>query len=252
MANVKSKSTKQEASRSAAKLLPKIVRKSRTVEVLEALVKMIESAGLEVGDTLPSETLLADQLGVGRSTIREALNRWEGLGLVRRRRGSGTYITASIKSSKGLGSTSTKLEAEGLLRILDVRRTLEKEVVRRAAKNISEIQIEKMRIAYKKMARLVKDELRWQEADHEFHAVIYEASGNSTFGRVIRDVDNAFHASKHSNSPFDDLVFGFRSVPLHEKLCEAIARGAEDDAVQAIIEILDLVEQEVRSVSGKE
>ncbi len=249
MADVKSKSKKQESSKSAAMLLPKIERKSRTAEVLDALVKMIEAADLQVGDTLPSETLLADQLGVGRSTIREALNRWEGLGLVRRRRGSGTYITANIKSSKGLGSTTTKLEAEGLLRILDVRRTLENEVVRRAAQNISDNQTEKMRAAYKKMERLVNEGMRWREADHEFHAVIYEASGNTMFGQVIRDVDDAFHASKVDNSPFEDPAFGFRSVPLHANLCEAIARRSADDAVTAIIEILDLVEREVRSVS---
>lgn len=249
MVDVTSKSKKQESSKTAAKLLPKIERKSRTAEVLDALVHMIEGADLQVGDALPSETLLADQLGVGRSTIREALNRWEGLGLVRRRRGSGTYITATIKSSKGLGSTSTKLEAEGLLRILDVRRTLEKEVVRRAAENISDGQIEKMRIAYKKMERLVNEGLRWREADHEFHGVIYEASGNTMYGQVIRNVDDAFHASKVSNSPFEDPAFGFRSVPLHENLCDAIARRAADDAVAAITKILDLVEQEVRSVS---
>ncbi|MCZ4271916.1 FadR/GntR family transcriptional regulator [Maritalea porphyrae] len=246
---MKSKSKKQESSKSAAMLLPKIERKSRTAEVLDALVKMIEAADLQVGDTLPSETLLADQLGVGRSTIREALNRWEGLGLVRRRRGSGTYITANIKSSKGLGSTTTKLEAEGLLRILDVRRTLENEVARRAAQNISDNQIEKMRAAYKKMERLVNEGMRWREADHEFHAVIYEASGNTMFGRVIRDVDDAFHASKVSNSPFEDPVFGFRSVPLHENLCEAIANRDPAAAIAAITTILDLVEQEVRSVS---
>ena len=75
---------------SAAKYLTPIRAKSRTQEVLEALVGMIDAAGLEVGDQLPSETVLAEQLGVGRSTIREALNRWEGLGLLKRRRGSGT------------------------------------------------------------------------------------------------------------------------------------------------------------------
>lgn len=249
MAAVKSKSKKHDDQKSAAKLLPKIERKSRTAEVLDALVQMIEAADLQIGDALPSETLLADQLGVGRSTIREALNRWEGLGLVRRRRGSGTYITANIKSSKGLGSTTTKLEAEGLLRILDVRRTLEKDVVQRAAQNISDGQIEKMRTAYKKMERLVNEGLRWREADHEFHAVIYEASGNMMFGQVIRDVDDAFHASKVDNSPFEDPAFGFRSVPLHANLCEAIAQRSPTKAIKAITEILDLVEGEVRSVS---
>jgi len=249
LAKVKAKSQKQNNANSAAKLLPKFERKSRTAEVLDALVLMIERAELQVGDALPSETLLAEQLGVGRSTIREALNRWEGLGLVRRRRGSGTYITATIKSATGLGSTTTKLEAEGLLRILDIRRTLEVEVVRRAATSISDTQIEKMHAAYAKMERLVNEGMRWREADHEFHGIIYEASGNVMFGQVIRNVDDAFHASKVSNSPFENPAFGFRSVPLHQDLCKAIANRSPQDAVAAITKILDLVEQEVRTVS---
>ena len=48
---------------------------------------MIARAGLQVGDRLPPEVSLASALGVGRSTIRKALNRWEGLGLIRRHHG---------------------------------------------------------------------------------------------------------------------------------------------------------------------
>ena len=59
---------------------------TRGVAVLDALAEMIEQAGLQVGDRLPPEVSLANALGVGRSTIREALNRWEGLGAIRRRK----------------------------------------------------------------------------------------------------------------------------------------------------------------------
>ncbi|HEY9011958.1 MAG TPA: GntR family transcriptional regulator [Devosia sp.] len=49
--------------------------RTRNVAVLDALADMIERAGLKVGDKLPPEIALANALGVGRSTIREALNR---------------------------------------------------------------------------------------------------------------------------------------------------------------------------------
>ena len=48
--------------------------------MLEKLAEMVHAAHLKVGDPLPPELQLAQRLGVGRSTVREALNRWEGRG----------------------------------------------------------------------------------------------------------------------------------------------------------------------------
>ena len=77
--------------RGALHLLEPIETPSRGAAVLDAMAEMIEKAGLQVGDRLPPEVAIAAALGVGRSTIREALNRWEGMGLIRRRQGDGTY-----------------------------------------------------------------------------------------------------------------------------------------------------------------
>jgi DNA-binding FadR family transcriptional regulator len=63
--------------RGALHYLEPIETPSRGVAVLEAMVEMIERAGLQVGDRLPPEVAIASALGVGRSTIREALNRWD-------------------------------------------------------------------------------------------------------------------------------------------------------------------------------
>ena len=103
--------------------------------MLDALADMVERAGLEIGDRLPPEVSLAEQLGVGRSTIREALNRWEGLGMIRRRRGDGTYLSARVQTMKGPVPTMIRLEGEALLRLIEVRRALECAVVQRAAQN---------------------------------------------------------------------------------------------------------------------
>lgn len=234
----------------AAQFLPSIESKSRTAAVLDALVHMIAAADLKIGDRIPPETLLGEQLGVGRSTIREALNRWEGLGLVKRRRGSGTYLTANIRPSRGLVPTTTKLEAEGLLRILEVRRTLEIEAVRRAAQYASTDQKIQMRKHFTRMVNLEATGTRWVVADRAFHGAIYDACGNLIFGRLIQDLDAAFHAAKFSNSPFDLPDFGRQSVKLHEPLCKAIEVGDQDTAVAAILDILSHVEGEVRQLSG--
>jgi len=236
----------------ATEFLTPLRVRSRTQEVLDALVGMIDAAELEVGDQLPSETILSEQLGVGRSTIREALNRWAGLGLVKRRRGSGTYLTATIRPARGLIATETKLEAEGMLRIIDVRRTLEIEVVSRAAENATETQRKQIRSSYRKLRNRVDSGAPWREADHAFHSDIYDASGNSIFGQVIFELDNAFHAAKFRDSPFDKPEFGLRSISLHEDLCTAIIGGDVAGAREAITTILNHDVDEIREMFGVE
>lgn len=62
------------------------------LEIVGELRLMIKTEGINVGDKLPSERVLAERLQVGRSTIREALRSLELLGLIETRRGEGTFL----------------------------------------------------------------------------------------------------------------------------------------------------------------
>ncbi|MBT2706350.1 FadR family transcriptional regulator [Pseudomonas sp. ISL-84] len=62
------------------------------IEIVKQLRSMIEHDGLKPGDRLPSERELSERLGVGRSSVREALRALELLGLIETRRGEGTFI----------------------------------------------------------------------------------------------------------------------------------------------------------------
>ncbi|MDN4607298.1 FadR/GntR family transcriptional regulator [Sporosarcina highlanderae] len=62
------------------------------LDIVGELRLMIKAEGIEVGDKLPSERVLAERLQVGRSTVREALRSLELLGLIETRRGEGTFL----------------------------------------------------------------------------------------------------------------------------------------------------------------
>jgi DNA-binding FadR family transcriptional regulator len=211
--------------RGALHYLEPIEMPSRGVAVLDAMAEMIERAGLEVGDRLPPEVAIASALGVGRSTIREALNRWEGLGLIRRRRGDGTYLTAKVRTSKGPLSTMVQLEGEAILRLLDVRRVIETGTVRRAA---------------------VAAGQPYRAADMAFHAAICHATGNPMFGQLLQQMDEALERS--AESPFSVPGFGLASFPPHRDLSDAIVAGDADGAEAALRRIIDLVEDEIRAI----
>lgn len=62
----------------------------------EALSRLIQDGTYRVGDRLPPEPELAQRLGISRATLREALRAFEDKGLITRRRGLGTFITAPV------------------------------------------------------------------------------------------------------------------------------------------------------------
>lgn len=233
-------------SRAAIRYLEPIETAARGVAVLDALADMIERAGMQVGDRLPPEVSIAAALGVGRSTIREALNRWEGLGIIRRRRGDGTYLTAKVQTSQGPLPTMIQLEGEAILRLLDMRRVIESGTVRRAALNATLAQRQQISRLCDVLLLIVDTGESYRAADMAFHSAICDATGNPMFGQVLARMDDALERS--AESPFSVPGFGLASFPPHRDLANAIVAGDPDAAEVAINSILDSVESEIRHI----
>lgn len=230
----------------ALSYLEPLETRTRGVAVLDALADMIERAGLKIGDRLPPEISLASTLGVGRSTIREALNRWEGLGIIRRRRGDGTYLAAKVQTSRGLVPTMIRLEGEALIRLIEVRRALENDVVRKATINATDAQRAEISRLCDLLLADVAARRNWHKADAAFHGAIYEASGNPMFGQILHKLDDALERS--NESPFGRDDFGLASFPPHRDLADAIVAGDTKAAGLAIHHILDLVAGEIEEI----
>lgn len=230
----------------ALSYLEPLETRTRGVAVLDALADMIERAGLKIGDRLPPEISLATTLGVGRSTIREALNRWEGLGIIRRRRGDGTYLAAKVQTSRGLVPTMIRLEGEALIRLIEVRRALENDVVRKATINATDAQRAEISRLCDVLLVEVAARRNWHKADAAFHGAIYEASGNPMFGEILHKLDDALERS--NESPFGRDDFGLASFPPHRDLADAIVAGDPDAAAAAIHVVLDFVAGEIRDI----
>lgn len=220
------------------------VDRGRDSATVDALVALIEREGLGVGDRLPPEIELAERLGVARSTIREVLKSWQSMGIVTRNKGAGTTLSAEISSRSIHVPLTLKLEAESLIRTHAVRRPLEIEASRLAARNATE-QARKVIVA--RMAELIavyEAGEDWRPADHRFHAAIHDATGNPLFGQLIWQIHHAFHDIY--DTPFGKAHLGATTIPLHKPLAEAIAAGDEDRAAELTGQILDIVEVEVR------
>lgn len=233
----------------ALQYLEPLEPRTRGEAVLGALAVMIERAGLTVGDKLPPEVQLAQQLGVGRSTMREALNRWEGLGIIRRRRGDGTYLAARVQSPGDAVPVMVQLEGEALLRLLELRRCLENETARKAALRATPAQKAEILRLCDVLLGIVERGEPYREADLAFHGAIAEATGNPMFGQTLRRMEEMFERS--AESPFSLSAFGLSSFPIHRDLACGIAAGDPDRAGAAIHAIIDSVEAEIREIIGQ-
>lgn len=219
-------------------------KRGRDSTVIDAIIALIEREGLGIGDRLPPEVELAERLGVARSSIREALVSWQSMGIVTRNKGAGTTLSAEISSRSIHLPLTLKLEAESLIRTHAVRRPLEIEASRLAARNADE---QDRKVILARMAELIaiyEAGEDWRPADHRFHAAIHDATGNPLFGQLIWQIHHAFHDIY--DTPFGKAHLGVATIPLHRPLAEAIAAGDESRAAALTGEILDIVEVEVR------
>src|SRR3954471_15724426 len=122
------------------------VRKVRRYEqVAEQIRRLISSGALKPGDLLPPERELAVKLGVGRSSIRDAVRTLEVMGILEPRQGHGTVVRDLSTDALvvPLASILTR-KREMVSELLDVRRMLEPALAARAAKNATAEEIAQM------------------------------------------------------------------------------------------------------------
>ena len=82
--------------------IPKLDRQPLYVQAYDWLLALIQEEGLRPGDQLPSEAQLAGQLGISRTTLREALHLLVEEGVIVRRQGLGTFVAATHHLESGL------------------------------------------------------------------------------------------------------------------------------------------------------
>ena len=112
------------------------VRATRTFEAaIEHLTEAVERAGLRTGDRLPNEGALAEQLGISKPTLRQALRVLELSGLVEVRRGKsgGIFVVTDLVPAVAI-FTAVKLEERAAVDVLRARRVLERAVVHEAVR----------------------------------------------------------------------------------------------------------------------
>lgn len=206
-------------------------RQPLSVSVARRLREAIVGGHIVLDEALPSEKELCKQLGVGRSTIREALRILQAQGLLT---GGDTVSTARPRVSAALALSSAAYTMENALRLgrvpladlVALRVVIEGAIVEDAA-GAAPAALDEARAALAQMTTGKPDIETFRAADLRFHRGLASAAGNAAFGLVmgvLRDaisahLGEALHRVDHPAKVMAALVRE------HEAILEAVARG---------------------------
>ncbi|MCB8839918.1 FadR/GntR family transcriptional regulator [Aurantimonas sp. VKM B-3413] len=224
-------------------------RSYRTADAVTALGDFIARSDLSPGEKLPSEREIMEALGVGRSTVREAVRQLQALGVVQTRKGVGTFLLTRVSGKTvhlPLHLETGELR-DALLQTLEVRRGLEAEASALAATRATASDLERMRQTLEEMERVHLERGTAGREDLAFHLTIYDASRNPLFRQLLEQIREAFE--HFFEKPFDRPDFARRSFPFHRELFDAISAGDAETARGKTLAILDIVEEDIKDMS---
>jgi Transcriptional regulators len=165
-------------------------------EVLAEIERRIVSAGLTVGDRLPGERQLAEQLSVGRSSVREGLRVLETLGVVSSQAGRGPDAGAVLTSRPGDTLTDLLrlhlgLSALSMREVIDTRLMIEQWSAAQAAARPADLRPMAAALARMEQPGLTPEQ--FVEHDTAFHCALATASGNRLVATVMRALRDSAH-----------------------------------------------------------
>lgn len=155
--------------------------------VLARLRELIVSESYGPGRRLPTERVLAEELGVNRATLRKALAWLEAEGAISRRVGRGTFVGIPPEAPETIASKASPSE------LMDARLALEPVVAREAALRARRDDLETLRLCVVR-SEAADDYGGFEEWDVAFHRALAEATQNPIF-RMVMEVMRQMRSS---------------------------------------------------------
>ena len=227
-----------------------ITRRKLSHEVVERLLKQIQSGGLTPGSQLPSERELMDLYGVGRPAVREAMQALENMGLIDITHGERARVNSLEArdmflqfdlTARHLLSTSPQT----LEHLKEARLLFEVGMVKIAAQRATKKHIQRLEQSVAELEKSPRKSPRFVAADMNFHVILASVSGNPicmAVSEAMLQWLGEFHR---------ELVHvpGAENVTIseHRRILECVANHDVEGAVRAMTDHLTRVSQLYRS-----
>lgn len=209
-----------------------IQRESLAEIVARRILEMVTSRALKPGDQLPPERELAETLNVSRPSVREAIRGLSILGVVKSRQGGGAFIS-ELDGEALLGPIRFFLELEDLniRELYDARSLIEGDVARRAARNMTDDELDELETMLSDQARTVSDPKAFRLSDFRFHQAIWNGCRNAFLKRIGESL-NAIGLEVRRRASENPKVLE-QSLKDHRRLLDALRARDPQAAAKA-------------------
>ncbi|WP_394872859.1 FadR/GntR family transcriptional regulator [Clostridium butyricum] len=214
----------------------------KNIKVYEAIIEQIKDSvkngELKSGDKLPSERELAEKLQVSRTSVREALKALSMLGLIDSKHGDGNFIKSNVEDCL-LEPLSVVFLLIGNRNeeIFQLRRIIEPEAAAIAANNITEYELNELRLINEKIKES-SDTESGAELDRKFHYKIVKSSGNNILSTIMFSVSvlvEKYIDNSHIHNSNKDIVYS-----QHEDIYIALKEHNAEKAFNLVKKHLEL------------
>ena len=216
--------------------LKRIKSESVVQQIIDSLVEAMIRKELRPGDQIPTEMELAESLGVGRNSVREAIKILVYFGVLEIRRAEGTYVCE--------GFTETMIDpiiygiildkAGSYEYLMELREIMEAGVMKLAMQNAEEEEIRKLRIQLDRMKREIElgpDNVdRVFHEDNEFHSIITAMGHNPLVQKIEAVVRTLTHSMRYETvKTMIESSKGQELYEAHAKLLQILESKDEDN-----------------------
>jgi len=190
-------------------------------QIADQIRDLIARGGFEAGTRLPPERDLAQQLGVSRPSLREALIALDVQGHVEVRSGSGVYVCASKPERAPERAVAM---GESPSQLMEARSVIEGEVVVLACARITQEPLTRLRGLLKDMEAAIDRRSTRVDLDRQFHLTLAEMSGNSILSRLVAELFDERHSpiSSRISSRFESTRTWKAALKEHEAILKAL------------------------------
>lgn len=190
----------------------------------ERILAIIHQRGLGVGDPIPTELELIDELAVSRNSVREAIRGLRALGIVDIRHGFGTFVgdasLGALSPSLTFRALTTGDDLRGLRDLVDLRELVEVGVIDRVVGTLPEATLDRLAELCERMAETDLD----PDVDREFHRTLYAVLDNPLVGQLIDVFWDAYRAA-HAALTLPGNTNTAHTVAQHAAIVTALRTG---------------------------
>ncbi|WP_420631414.1 FadR/GntR family transcriptional regulator [Candidatus Leptofilum sp.] len=202
-------------------------------QAVDAILAMIAEQGLKPGDFLPSQADLMQQFGIGRTSLREAIQRLVVLGAVTVTSGKRMSVGPMIRSNRP--ATAAELEASlrhaALRELTEVRDLLEPQAAALAAQRITDDLVLRLENIVDEM-KMPKDSATDFHLNTQFHATIAEATQNEALQHILKVVADML--APLQGHMYERALENYRADQEHLPILQALKDRDPDKARKAM------------------